>query len=212
MSRRIIQGVIGSTGRANSSTGRGSSPTATAAAHGIETKRKYGVYSTFSSDIVRADYTKLFFTSEKNTEPASVKDQGQNQGQEGGRTSSRAVSRAPSSGERKRPLDGATRECLSQYVTPDVRSHLVKHGGHSSSGHLRSPWRKRSPIVSARIPRAYTVPPSIPHPVRTLGTANPCPFCGGVFHCTCSRTWIRAYPSAPLIWIRNPWPNPAVSS
>ena len=212
MSRRIIQGVIGSTGRANSPTGRGSSPTVTAAAHVIKYKRKYGVYSTFSSDIVRVDYTKLFFTSEKNTEPASAKDQGQNQGQEGGRTSSRAPSRASSSDERKRPLSGATRECLRQYVTPDVRSHLVKHGGCSSSGHLRSPWSKRSPIASARIPRAYIVPPSIPHPVRTLGTAIPCPFCGGVFHCTCSRTWAHGHRSAPLIWIRNPWPNPAVSS
>ena len=125
----IIQGVVGSTGRANSPTGRGSSPTATAAAHVVEFKRKYGVYSTFSNDIVRADYTKLFFTSEKNTEAASVRDQGHNQGQEGGRTSPRAPSKAPSSGERKRPLGGATRECLRQYVTPAVRSHLVKHGG-----------------------------------------------------------------------------------
>ena len=212
MSRRIIQGVIGSTGRANSPTGRGSSPTAAAAAHVIESRRKYGVYSTFSSDIVRADYTKLFFTSKKNTKPASVRDQGQNQSQEGGRTSPKARSRAPSSGERRQPPSGATRECLRQYVTPDVRFHLIKHGGRSSSRHLRSPWPKRSPIVSTRIPRAYTVPPSIPHPVRTLGTANPCPFCGGVFHCTCSRTWAHEHRSAPLIWIRNPWPNPAVSS
>ena len=212
MSRRIIQGVIGSTGRANSPTGRGSSPTATAAAHVIESKRKYGVYSTFSSDIVRADYTKLFFTSEKNTKPASVRDEGHNQGQEGGLTSPRAPSSAPSSDDRKGPLGSATWECLRQYVTPDVRFHLVKHAGRSTLGHLRSPWSKQTPVVSTRINRAYIVPPSIPHPVRTLGTGNPCPFCGGVFHCTCSRTWTRPYPSAPLIWIRNPWPNPAVSS
>ena len=200
---------MGSTGRANSPTGRGSSPTATAAAHITESIRKYG---TLSSDIVQADYTKLFFISEKNTEAnAAVKSQGQNQGQGAGRTSSKAASRTPSGGERKRPLDGATRESLRQYVTPDVRSDFVKHGGLNSSGHLRSPWPKRSPIVSIRVPRTYIVPPSVQHPVRTLGTANPCLYCGGVFHCACSRIRTREHRSAPLIWVRNPWPDPAVS-
>ena len=213
MSRRFIQGVIGSTGRANSPTGRGSSPTAAAAAHITESKRKYGVYSTLSSDIVQADYTKLFFTSDKNTEAnEAARDQGQNQGQVAGCTSSRAASRTPSGGERKRPLDYVTRESLRQYVTPDVRCHSVKQDGRSSTRHLRSPWPKRSPIVSTRVPRAYIVLPSLPHPVRTLGTANPCLYCGGVFHCTCSRTWIREHRSAPLLWVRNPWPDPAVSS
>ena len=224
MLRRILQSVIGSTGRAASPTGRGSSPTATAAAanYGIGSKREFNVYLPFSEDVIRTDYTKLFFASEKNVVNNAPKVQGQEQGhtKSANKTfksinKTKLTETAPSGGQAKRTPGGTKPEEERHRATPVALSGVQKTYSKESLQRTLPRWTPRG---SSHIPRSYTVPPSVPQPVRTLGTAKHCPYCGGLFHCTCVRTWtfehldaVRHKLSAPLIWIRNPWQHPGVS-
>ena len=229
MSRRILQSVIGSAGRATSPIQRGSSPTTTAAAAtaklDLGPKREFSNFDTFSSDVIHADYTKLFFTIEKNMAASPSKVQGQRQGHVKGTVISltddsfdskaKEARSTPSGDDRKRPPGNVKGIKELRFVTSNIPSGV--QNTHSKEN-LQRTIPKWTPRATNHIPRTYTVPPTVPQSVRTLGTAKHCPYCGGLFHCACVRTWtsehlddVRHYLSAPLIWIRNPWPHPGVS-
>ena len=229
MSRRILQSVIGSTGRATSPTQSGSSPTTTTAAAttklDLGPKREFSIFHTFSSDVIYTDYTKLFFTSEKNVVISPSKVQSQRQGHVKGtvislgdpslNSKAKEARSTPYGGDRKRALGCVKGIKELRNVTFNIPSSVQKT---RSKECLQRTIVKWTPRVTNHIPRTYAVQPTVLQSVRTLGAAKHCPYCGGLFHCTCVRTWtfehlddVRHKLSVPLIWITNPWPHPGVS-
>ncbi len=215
MSRRILQGVIGSnSGRpSNSPTRRGSSSGVPATAAPI---RGFETFRTFSQDLVETDLTELFFAGPSlGSAPASTHEDLSHRTTGSGselNTSHCGVKRTLTAG----PSVLKSAESAGHGKSKRPRKETSARG-ESARAREYCDWsllrRLASGVVGGGAAPRIAVPPrGVPLPARALGGARLCARCGGVFYCACAETEAPSHDlSALLLWVTGPWAWPYVS-